>query len=469
MKPKQPDILLIMTDQQRGDCLGVEGHPVLLTPTLDEIACKGVRFSHAYSTCPSCIPARRSLLTGQFPTTHGMVGFLDGVEFAPAATLPGALSAAGYQTALVGRGMHQFPPRKRYGYDQVQMLSDEWDPAYADGLTGNGWTAHPWSAEDRLHPTNQTVTEAIRFLRESRDPSCPLFLTVSFIAPHPPLCPPSFYMDRYLRMTLPEPVIGDWARRPSQGACGFGVDSDRVDLRGEALRSCLAGYFGMINHVDDQICRLLRELGTDPVTGRTQMDDTMVIFTSDHGEMLGDHYLFRKAYPYEGSARVPLLIHAPSHMGIQEGQVCDLPVCLEDIMPTVLEMAGVPIPPSVDGLSLQGVMQGREVQWRDYLHGEHAEGYGPHQSNHYLTDGRSKFVWYTDEGREQFFNLDEDPSETRNLAGVPEHREEVDRWRRRLVNELKDRPEGFSDGIRLVAGKPHVALIPGIVQKNSSL
>ena len=132
-------------------------------------------------------------------------------------------------------------------------------------------------------------------------------------------------------------------------------------------------------------------------------------------------------------------------------------------------MAGVPIPPSVDGLSLQGVMQGREVQWRDYLHGEHAEGYGPHQSNHYLTDGRSKFVWYTDEGREQFFNLDEDPSETRNLAGVPEHREEVDRWRRRLVNELKDRPEGFSDGIRLVAGKPHVALIPGIVQKNSSL
>lgn len=467
---QRPNILLIMTDQQRGDCLGIEGHPVLLTPTLDELACRGARFTRAYSTCPSCIAARRSLLTGQFPSSHGMVGFRDGVEFEPPATLPGALSDAGYQTFMVGRTMHQFPRQKRYGYDQMVLCGDygsfigDGEELWGHGLTGNGWTARPWHLDERLHPSYQTVDEALRFFDRSRDPSCPFFLTVSFAAPHPPLSPPAFYMERYLRMELPAPVIGDWATPPAEGRRGFSVTSDRVDLRGEALRSCLAGYFGLINHVDDQICRLLQACGTDRNTGASQFDNTVMIFTSDHGEMLGDHYLFRKAYPYEGSARVPLLIRSTPHMGIDPGRVCDLPVCLEDIMPTVLDLAGVPIPSSVDGRSLLPVLQGHQVPWRDCLHGEHAEGCGPHQSNHYLTDGRHKFIWYSHTGREQFFNLIEDPCEEHDLARIPQYAGQVGQWRRRLSAELKDRPEGFSDGVQLLAGRSHVALIPGNIK-----
>ena len=468
---QRPNIILIMTDQQRGDCLGIEGHPALITPRLDEIATSGVRFSHAYATCPSCIAARRSILSGQFPQTHGMVGFQNGTDWQPQATLPGTLSDAGYQTVMVGRSMHQHPKRKRHGYDQMILTGDLPNDAKGDGqghgLTGNSWTARPWHLDETLHPTYQTVTEALHFMKTWRDPTAPLFMTLSFLAPHPPLCPPAFYMDRYLRMDLPDPVIGDWAQPPNVPGSptnrtdrGFQVDGDRVHLTGEALRSCRAAYYALINHVDDQISRFLCGLGTDPMTGRSRLDNTIVLFTSDHGEMLGDHYLYRKTYPYEASARIPMMIQSPPAMGIDPGQIKDVPVCLEDIMPTLLDMAGVPIPDSVEGRSLLPLMQNKTQDWREFLHGEHGNCYGEHQSNHYLTDGRTKYVWYTHSGQEQLFDLVADPDECKNLAPLPEHAQQLALWHDRLVEQLKDRPEGFSDGKNLIAGKPHNAVVP---------
>jgi len=456
----QPNIILIMTDQQRGDCLGIEGHPVLMTPNLDELAAGGVRFTSAYSSCPSCIAARRSLLSGQFPSTHGVVGFQKGIAWEPEATLPGELSRAGYQTFMVGRSMHQHPGTRRFGYDHMELVSAEPGPdSWGHGLTGNSWTARPWHLDERRHLTYRTAEQAARFFQKYRDPSCPFFLTVSFAAPHPPLCPPPFYMDRYLRMDLPPPVIGDWADPPQEGKRGFGVDSDHVRLEGEALRSCKAGYFGLINHVDDQILRVLRTSGVDPVTGRATRADTVVIFTSDHGEMLGDHYLFRKTYPYEGSARVPLIIRPTSDMGIDPGRVCRQPVCLEDIMPTILDMAGLAIPDCVDGRSLLPLMTGG-TSWRPFLQGEHAACYSEQQANHYLTDGRWKYIWYSCTGHEQLFDLGKDPNELHDLARTPARRKELLKWRSRLIDGLKGRPEGFTDGRKLIPGRPHCAVVP---------
>ena len=158
MADTRPNILLIMTDQQRGDCLSSAGHPVLLTPNMDTIAEAGVRFTQAYASCPSCIAARRSLLSGQFPRSHGMRGYRDGVPWQAPATLPGVLSQAGYQTALVGRSMHQHPPRARYGYDEMTLhahgslglhqlapaaCSDAGGPM-GFGIMHNDWTARPW-------------------------------------------------------------------------------------------------------------------------------------------------------------------------------------------------------------------------------------------------------------------------------------------------------------------------------------
>lgn len=438
-----------MTDQQRGDCLGCEGHPALLTPNMDSIAGAGTRFSRAYSTCPVCIPARRSFLSGQFPATHGLLAYREGLEWNPPATLPGELSKAGYQTALVGRNMHQHPLRKRFGFDQMVLqcgadyetwLAQHAPPGHGGqrgaGITNNDWTARPWHLPENLHYTNWTVTQAEEFLR-TRDPSCPYFLVVSFLAPHPPLVPPACYFDRYLRANLPAPVIGDWAVPPGKN---LPVDSARINLTGEALRSMQAGYFGLINHVDDQIRRIL-----NPVEQLVD-NNTYILFTSDHGEMLGDHYLFRKSLPYEGSARIPFLIRGP---GIPANQVIDQPVCLEDVMPTVLDLAGVKIPKSVDGRSVVPLLNGKS-QWRPYLHGEHAG------TAHFLTDGVEKYIWWPADGREQFFDLRDDPTECRDLARTAD----LKPWRKRLIEKLRGRPEGFTDGKKLIPGRPYAPIIP---------
>jgi arylsulfatase len=468
---ERPNILLINTDQQRGDCLGVEGHPVLQTPNMDGIAAAGVRFTHFYSACPSCIATRRCMLSGQDPQTHGMVGYRGGVEWDPPATLPGVLREHGYQTWLVGRSMHQYPPRKRYGYDEMETNChtgafdyDDWlrevGPRDSGGWFGGGvmhndWTARPWHLDDHLHFTNWTVTRALRFLQR-RDPSCPFFLTVGFIAPHPPLQPPAFYLERYLRSGVPEPIIGDWAEPPEFGRAGDHVSPETVHLTGEALLSARAGYYGLINHVDDQLRRLLNPvIGIDRMTG----SNTVVVFTSDHGEMLGDHYMWRKSRAYEPSARVPLLIRAPERFGLKQASVVDLPATHADLMPTLLDMAGVDIPDSVDGRSLLPLMRGESVPWREYLHIEHA----PHHQA--LTDGQEKYLWHPADGREQFFDLASDPTECHDLAADPGHADRVQLWRRRLIEELAGRPEGFtrdceqSHGGRLIAGRPYHALL----------
>lgn len=466
-RDERPNFIFIMSDQHRGDCLGSEGHPSVLTPNLDGLGESGTRFARAYSTCPSCIAARRCLLSGRTPASNGMVGYVDGIEWNPPATLPGELRQAGYQTFLVGRSMHQHPMHKRYGYDHMVLGStylagDRLDEAvrrssaYPDGIAShslscNGWTARPWHLDEELHPTTWVTSEAIRFL-QTRDPSAPYFLTVSYYAPHPPFMPPAFYMDRYLRLNLPDPAIGGWAHAPRHPATS--VDSATVRLTGEALRSCQAGYFGLINHIDDQILRILGYRG--------QLRDgrpTVVVYTSDHGEMLGDHYRFRKCEPYEGSARIPFLIGGCAPLGLKSRQVSDLAVGLEDVMPTLLDLAGVPIPSSVEGRSLVPILRGECPKWRPHLHGEHSPCYSTEQGHHYLTDGRMKYIWRPHNGADQLFDLRADPSELHDLAARPEHATETAAWRKRMIAHLRNRPEGFSDGRRLIAGRPYPGLV----------
>ncbi|MBT5829688.1 MAG: sulfatase-like hydrolase/transferase [Candidatus Latescibacteria bacterium] len=461
---ERPNFLIIMTDQQRGDCLSADGHPVLLTPNMDAIGGAGVRFSRAYTTCPVCVPARRSFLSGQFPSTHGVLNN-SSIEW-DGPSLPGVLRDAGYQTEWVGRGMHQTPPHKRYGFEHMvfkdHRVTDDYDAFlarrepegsggyYGTGVMHNDWTARSWHMDEALHATNWTVTEALNFL-DRRDLSCPFFLVASILAPHPPLVPPSFYMDRYLRQDLPDVAIGDWALPPER--MDGDASSEHVDLKGEALRSARAGYYGLINHVDDQIRRLLNPVdGVQRMTGR----NTVVIFFSDHGEMLGDHYRWRKSLPYEGSARIPFMIQAPDRFGLKRGVVDETPVCIEDVMPTILAMADVPCPDGVDGSNLLPLMQGTEDLDRTHLHIETAPTY------QCLTNGKEKFIWFVKDGSEHFFNLETDPNECENLIGSADWQERIAEWRAELVQVLKDRPEGFSDGDQLISGQAY----PGLMSRS---
>lgn len=469
---EKPDVLLIMPDQMRGDCLSAVGHPVIATPSLDKLAREGALFRRAYSTIPSCIPARHALLTGLFPQTSGVVGFKARPIAVP--TMPQLLRDAGYATVLVGREMHQVPTTESYGY-QKQILGstyvagDDYDEflkraapdsggirslVAALGLSNNGWEARPWPLADDLHPTAWIVRQARQALAEAPRHQA-LFLTASFYAPHPPLFPPKEYFDRYAQTNLPAPARGswvDWEKVPPPKRLSA---AHRVWLEGNTLQAAQAGYFGLITHLDAQIGPLIEEFKAHSQSRRRPW---IIIVISDHGELLGDHGFFRKCEPYEGSANVPFLVAGSPELRFLAGLRSHQPVCLEDVMPTLLDLAGLTIPEPMDGISLVPTLRGAKTGIRDWLHLEHAPCYGRDQAFHALTDGHFKFIWRPTDGSEQLFNLDADGREEQDLSKSGDHRGILDQWRARLVQRLAGRPEGFSDGTRLIAGRPYPPL-----------
>jgi arylsulfatase A-like enzyme len=308
---------------------------------------------------------------------------------------------------------------------------------------------------EELHPTAWIVAQARRIVAETAGTE-PLFLTASFYAPHPPLFPPPKYFQAVLARKLPQPARGDWVDWNSVPRLDkVKPQSHRVLLEGETLRAAQAGYFGLIEHLDDQLAPLIADFQARSVkAGRPWL----IVFSTDHGELLGDHGFFRKCEPYEGSANIPFLITGSSALGFRTGLRCLQPVCLEDIMPTLLELTGATRPAVLDGVSLASVLRGEERVLRPWLHFEHAPCYSQEQAFHALTDGRFKYIWRPSDGTEQLFDLDQDPREEHNLCGDQTRRATLERWRATLVERLAKRPEGFSDGRQLRAGRPYPPL-----------
>ncbi len=444
----QPNILLIMTDQQRGDCLGIDGHPAVQTPYLDAIGTSGFHFRRAYTTCPVSVPARRTIMTGRKPASHGV--FMNYHTHLDGPTLPGVLSDAGYQTHLVGK-LHLWPERKLYGFnsadwadspvtyqrdnDYARYLRREGvhlpDAGMTHGSNNNGAPVRPWDMPEHLHFTNWCATKALEFL-ERRDPTVPFFLKVSFHQPHQPHCPPEVYYKRYMDMDLPEPVVGDWARIWDEPQRGLPVCPWRYWPTKQVMKQLRAAYFGCVNHIDDQIGRILNVMP----------QNTIVIFTSDHGEMLGDHQWFRKRNAFEPSARIPFVMKLPDNSGMEANRAVDELITLEDVMPTLLDAAGVEGPEGMDGRSLIPLLRGQS-QWRDYVHGECSEVPTAGTGQQYITDERWKYIWYPGTGQEQLFDLRSDVEELHDLASNPAYNEELKRLRSILVKELEGRPEGF--------------------------
>jgi arylsulfatase len=471
----RPNIVLFITDQQRGDCLSLDGSTPVQTPHIDELGGRGAWFRRAYSACPLCMPARRTLMTGMKPSSHGVVGNINKEFSFP--TLPQLLRESGYQTHCVGK-MHLWPKRKRYGFDSMDWSDGPYEgddigdygdflrqhtngipfPAQAHGVTLNSWIGGPWHLAERLHFTNWVTDKALDFLQH-RDPTSPFFLKVSYFHPHQPVACPEFYYNRYIAMNLPEPVCGDWARLADAPAAGTPVRTRKAHLAPELAKQYRAGYYGCINQIDNQVGRILDYLDLPGPTG----GNTMFIFASDHGEMLGDHDRIGKRYPYEQSARIPLVIKFPESSGVSAGQVRDEPVELMDIMPTVLDAAGVGCPDTVDGNSVLPLCREESSVWREYIHGEcaHNSLLDPEpEPMQYVTDGKRKFIWYPMQDIEQYFDLEADPKELYNLIGNPEQTAEIDTWRQRLIGELDGRPEEFVDNGELRAVSEITSVLP---------
>jgi arylsulfatase A-like enzyme len=224
-----------------------------------------------------------------------------------------------------------------------------------------------------------------------------------------------------MNMELPEPIVGEWAKVFDAPVRGLPVDSWRMSVDKAVMKQYRAAYYGCINHIDDQIGRLLSALPAD----------TIILFCSDHGEMLGDHQWIRKMNAFEASARIPFLLKFPKEMGIPQAIVREEVVELMDVMPTLLDAAGVPIPDSVDGSSVLPLLRG-ESRWREYIHGECASIPTLGSGMQYVTDGKRKFIYYPGTGQEQYFNLQQDPREMTELSTDPNCAAEIAVWRSRL-------------------------------------
>lgn len=216
------------------------------------------------------------------------------------------------------------------------------------------------------------------------------------------------------------------------------------------MRRARSGYYALITHVDHQVNRFLESL----VTYGVDREETIILFLSDHGELLGDHGLFRKYLPYDGSARVPFILHLPRGNNAATGLVVEELVELRDLMPTVLELAGVPVPEGVQGRSVLPLLQGKHEGWREYLHGEHDYFGAGGQSVHFIVSDRHKYVWFSRDGGEQLFDRREDPQELRDLSSSGRHAAQLEELRGCLIRELTGREEGYVEEGRLVPGRP---------------
>lgn len=330
--------------------------------------------------------------------------------------MAGEFGRHGYQTRAIGK-MHAAPARNRVGFDEVVLhdgymhhsrvrsedprFTDDYrtwltrqpgqtiDSDYADhGVDCNSIVARPWPRAEHLHPTNWVVTEAIDFLYR-RDPGRPFFLNLSFHRPHPPLDPPAWAFEQYLSAPPYEPAIGGWAERFAPYRRSDRPDAGVAEYDPVTLHRARAGYLGNMTHVDHQIQRFIEAVAEFGFG----YHNTWFCFTSDHGEMLGEHHLWRKSLPYEGSARVPFLLTGPQSTPGVSNELVDL----ADVMPTLLDCAGLDIPDGVDGRSLRPAATGRpDGRAREDLHIEH--GYQGGQSVHAIVDAAYKYVWFSGMG-----------------------------------------------------------------------
>ncbi len=437
MSCQRPNVLLICTDHWPGALLGAAGHPEIQTPTLDELAATGTRYRRAYTECPVCIPARRTIMTGTVPRTHGDRVYLGTEPMPDLPTLAGTFRQAGYQARAVGK-MHVYPQRDRVGFDDVILaeearyqfgnvddyqlwLGDQGKPGleFAHGMCNNDYVTRPWHLDEYYHVTNWATREMCRQIHR-HDPTRPGLYYLSYCHPHPPLVPPQAYLDMYDPDRIDMPFSGDWTGNPAAPIRGRrGGLRCRCDER--AIRRARQAFYALCTHIDHQL-RLV--IGT--LRERKMLGNTILLFISDHGDMLGNHGMWAKRSFYEYSAQVPVILSAPGQ-GVPGGQVDDRLVGLADVMPTLLDLAGLEVPDSVEGRSMVGSDR------RDVLYGEINEDRFATRMVH---DGRYKLIYYPVGNVTQLFDLKTDPKECQDLSGSGEHSEIRDRLTDRLIENL---------------------------------
>jgi len=421
---KQPNVLLIVTDHWPAAVLGAAGHPSVHTPVLDQLCRNGVRFSNCYSETPVCLPARRTLMTGCTPKQHGDRTFQPYRPMEPQlTTMAQCFRDAGYQAYAVGK-THTYPQRDRIGFDDIQLddegrtlygVTDDYEIFLGDqgqigqqfghGMSNNAYQATAWHLPEQLHATNWATDTMARYVRR-RDPNRPAFWYVGYRHPHPPLVPPQRFLDHYADIEIDTPFSGEWSQGPLpynlQGVQSHNVYSERE------VRWARRAFYALCTHIDQQIGSLIGTIREEGI-----LDETIIMFTSDHGDMLGNHGMWAKQTYYEGSSNVPMiLLGETDDTRLPFGTTDDRLTGLQDVMPTLLGLAGIKPPDHVDGRSMVTNAP------REHIYGEFGE---ESHSSRMIRDQQFKLIWYPCGNHTQLFDLDNDPQEMTDLANEPEY------------------------------------------------
>ena len=457
---KRPNILILYTDQQRWDALSANGNPEIITPQLDRLAARGLNFSHHFVQNPVCMPSRISMLSGRYPASLGITHM--GVPVPEdTVTLPRILKQYGYRTANIGK-LHFLPhanrdhrlPHPAYGFDHLEIADEPgvYEDAYRawvrrqapeamdhisagippntrvwqramglnDGVVhrGNPEGRHdfdrgiPFAADDNLTHSAFVGEQTCDFIRNSG--ADPFLCIAGFYSPHAPWLVPQKYLDLYdpETLTLPSfpPEIDQ--QRPTEPDAPFS-DSQ--------LRRAKQGYYAMISEVDVYVGRIL-----DALEASGKLDETIIVFTSDHGEWLGDHLRYGKGYPADDAvSRVPLIISAPEG---PRAENCHSIVEAVDIVPTLLDLAGIQVPPFLQGESLAGIVENG---------GERANSVALTEGNGWkcLRTSQYRYLVHAD-GSEMLWDLSADRGEYHDVAASSDYAAALSDCRQQLLTRL---------------------------------
>lgn len=435
----RPNVLFLMSDEHRYDVAGFAGDRVVRTPTLDWIAESGVVFDNAYSPSPICIPARQCMATGLYPSSCGVLRYGD--DLPPGSpTFARAFSEHAYYTAACGKLHHSGQDQMQGWIRRVTMEDQIVTPRYLitpdqaafearprviedelGNLSGTKWTMQkeirrsgagtsPYSNWDELAAmgAEYLVAELLVSLTYDKPVSSPLLLYVGFANPHYPMIAPeklfSWYLNRVEPRSNTELPGNRWHHRPDNAWRGPVSVGPRGDVTVRDERRALAGYYANVEAMDQRFGRVLdslRAAGED-------LDEWIIVYTSDHGDMLGEHGFWEKHSFYEGSVRVPLVIRFPARF--EGARRVDRNVSLCDLYPTLCELAGLPVREDLDGRSLVALLNGDEGGWDDAVYSE-LDG-----DSVMVKSGWLKYCWYGEGYPEELFDLASDPGENRDLA-----------------------------------------------------
>ena len=439
----RPNVVFIMTDDQRQDAMSAYGNPILKTPNMDAIGAAGMRFTESFVTNSLCQPSRASFLTGLYSHAHGVLSNGGGPDFAnhpglrpDQETFVHLLRNAGYRTALVGK-WHM--PSLPTGFDDWVVFPGQGRYHDPDMIAKGA------RIRFRGHADDVTGDLALEFLR-TRPKDKPFCLLYQFKSPHRSWMPAERYAHAFDDVMVPVPrtfedkLAGrpDALRRAEMAIADMPDFADRgvlpslpvAERKRLNLEHLVKNYYRVLLSVDDNVGRLLRQLDADGVA-----QDTIVVYTSDNGFFLGEHGLFDKRLMYEPSIRVPMLVKYPAR--VPAGQVDGTHMVLNvDVAPTLLELAGLPVPGWMHGKSFAPLLIGASVPWRDAFFYEYYEYPAEHcvGKNRGVRTSRWKLIHFWEQPEEwELYDLQNDPDEMRNLATSRAHQPIVRELRHRLA------------------------------------